>query len=114
MNISLADCCDKLFEQYLAYTENSRKKASVWPFKMMMLIFCPVSKMLLGYSSANDKFLYFAQLKGFADNRRNMTVNSKFVSGRVENVVGKGENASYQHFLLFSQCFQKASFSRSF
>ena len=39
-----------------------------------------------------------------------MTVNSKFVSGRVENVVGKGENASYQHFLLFSQCFQKASF----
>ena len=29
--------------------------------------------------------------------------------GRVENIVGKGENASYQHFLLFSQCFHKAS-----
>ena len=29
---------------------------------------------------------------------------------RVENTVGKGENAGYQHFLLFPQCFQKASF----
>ena len=29
----------------------------------------------------------------------------------VENIVGIGENAGYQHFLLFPQCFQKASFS---
>ena len=29
---------------------------------------------------------------------------------RVEKIVGKGENAGYQHFLLFPQCFQKASF----
>ena len=28
----------------------------------------------------------------------------------VENIVGKGENAGYQHFLLFPQCFVKASF----
>ena len=34
----------------------------------------------------------------------------KLVSGRVENIVGKGENAGYQHFLLFPQCFKKASF----
>ena len=33
-----------------------------------------------------------------------------FVFNRVENIVGKGENAGYQHFLLFLQCFQKASF----
>ena len=32
---------------------------------------------------------------------------------RVENIVGKGENAGYQHFLLFPQCYQKASFSMS-
>ena len=31
---------------------------------------------------------------------------------RVENIVGNGDNASYQHFLLFPQCFQKASSSR--
>ena len=29
---------------------------------------------------------------------------------RVDNIVGKGENAGYQHFLLFRQCYQKASF----
>ena len=31
----------------------------------------------------------------------------EFSSNRVENIVGKGENAGYQHFLLFPQCFQK-------
>ena len=31
-----------------------------------------------------------------------------FVYGRVENIVRKGEKASYQNFLFFSQCFQKA------
>ena len=36
------------------------------------------------------------------------------ISDRVENIVGNGENASYQHFLLFPQCFQKASFSGFF
>ena len=34
----------------------------------------------------------------------------KFTKGRVEIIVGKEENAGYQHFLLFPQCFQKASF----
>ena len=34
----------------------------------------------------------------------------KFVRGMVENIVEKGEYAGYQHFLLFPQCFQKASF----
>ena len=30
--------------------------------------------------------------------------------GRVVTIMGKGENAGYHHFLLFPQCFQKASF----
>ena len=29
---------------------------------------------------------------------------------KVENMVGKGENAGFQHFLLSPLCFQKASF----
>ena len=32
---------------------------------------------------------------------------------KVENIVGKGENAGYQHFLLCPQGFQKASFTGS-
>ena len=47
--------------------------------------------------------------------RRQINVNQKlkFYMGRVEKIVEKGENAGYQHFLLFLQCFQKASFSGS-
>ena len=33
------------------------------------------------------------------------------VFDRVENIEGKGENAGYQHFLLFPQCFLKPSSS---
>ena len=32
------------------------------------------------------------------------------VFDRVKNIVEKGENADYKHFLLFSQCFLKTSF----
>ena len=32
----------------------------------------------------------------------------------VQNIVGKGENAGYQHFLLFPQCFLKGLFPRVF
>ena len=31
------------------------------------------------------------------------------ISARVENIVGKGEIARYEQFLLFPQCFQKQS-----
>ena len=39
----------------------------------------------------------------------NVTQNMKVVFLRIENIVGKEENAGYQHFLLFPQRFQKAS-----
>ena len=35
------------------------------------------------------------------------------VFDRIENIVGKGENAGYQYFLLFPQYFQRAFFSES-
>ena len=35
------------------------------------------------------------------------------VTDWVEYMVGKGENAGYQHFLLFPQCFLNASFPGS-
>ena len=40
-----------------------------------------------------------------------INVKFKFGLGRIENIVGEGQNADYQHFLLFSQCFQKPSVS---
>ena len=33
----------------------------------------------------------------------------RFLFDEVENIVVKGENASYQRFLLFSECFPKPS-----
>ena len=37
--------------------------------------------------------------------------NNISVFDRIENIVGKGENAGYQHFLHVPQCFEKACFS---
>ena len=47
-------------------------------------------------------------MKAFADDKLNVTRNVKVVFHRIENIVGKEENAGYQHFLLFPRCFQKA------
>ena len=60
-------------------------------------------------SLPNNKILDWSKLKAYADDKINVTEKLKFVMGKVENFVGKGENAGYQHFLLFLQCFQKAS-----
>ena len=44
------------------------------------------------YTGPNSKHLQTAKY---------VTEKLKFVLGRVENIMGKGENTSYQHFLLF-------------
>ena len=56
----------------------------------------------------NNEILHWSELKAFADDSINLTEILKFVLGKVESFVGKGENAGHQHFLLFPQCFQKA------
>ena len=64
-------------------------------------------------SLPNDRFLPWSKLKAFADDKLNLAEKLEFLLIRVENIVGKGENAGYQHFLLFPQCFQQASISGS-
>ena len=59
-------------------------------------------------SLPNDTFLDQIQ-KHFADDSSNVAEMVIFVFDRDENIVEKGENAGYQHFLLFPQSFQKAS-----
>ena len=41
----------------------------------------------------------------------NVTKKQNFFLGCVENIAGKRENGGYQQFLLFPQCFKKASCS---
>ena len=56
----------------------------------------------------NNKINDWATLKIFAGN--NLKVAGLIsVFDRIANIVRKGENADHQHFLLFPQCFQKAS-----
>ena len=55
------------------------------------------------HSLANDKILDSSKLKAFANDKINVTEKLNFVFARIQNIVGKQENAGYQHFLLFSQ-----------
>ena len=57
-------------------------------------------------SLPNNKILDYSNFKAFADYKLKVVQNLKLVLGTVENIVGKGENAGYQHFLLmFSKGF---------
>ena len=67
--------------------------------------------MTLPFNSLPDnKILDLSRFKAFADGSSNKDEIVKFVFDREENIVGKGENAGSQHFLLFPKCFLKASF----
>ena len=86
------------------------------PFKFMLQLNILVSKekstslssqlsqciLWIFNSLTNDKIMDWSKFKAFADDKLNVPEKLKFVSGRVENIAGKGENAGYQHFLLFS------------
>ena len=58
-------------------------------------------------SLPSDKFSDPSKLKAFADDNIKVTEKMKFVSEMVENLVGKGENAGQQHFLLSPHFFFK-------
>ena len=56
-------------------------------------------------SLPDKKISDWFKLKAFADDKLNMIRLLKLLIQRAETIVGKGENADYQHNLLFPQCF---------
>ena len=52
-----------------------------------------------------------SKLKAFADDKISVTERNETCLRTMENIVGRGENAGYKHFLLFPQCFHEAFFS---
>ena len=64
-------------------------------------------------SLPNNKILDWTKFKILADDKINGIQKAKFLMEMVGNIAGKGENAGYQHFLLFPKCFQKAPFPGS-
>ena len=53
--------------------------------------------------------LDLSKLKAFEDDMIRLIKMMISLFDRVGNTVGKRENAGYQHFLLFLQCFPKPS-----
>ena len=64
-------------------------------------------------SVISGKILDWSKWKAFADDIINVAEMMISLSDKAENIVGREENAGYQHFLLFPQCFQKPSLSES-
>ena len=63
---------------------------SFWPYRW--------SKITLYH----DKMLDWSKLKAFVDDKLNSAAMIVIECITIENVVGKRENAAYQHFILFS------------
>ena len=85
-----------LFGKGSTFQQTSKVNPSPAEFRLLMINSLP-----------NDEILDWSKLKAFADDKLNVTKELKFVLGREENIVGKGENAA-------SQCFQKAPFTEVF
>ena len=89
---------------------NNPEEEGFWKqfLNQQLFLFPPLRTLLLFNSFTNDNlFLDWSKLKALiADDKINMTEKLEFVLGQIEKIVGKGENACYQHFLLYPQCFQ--------
>ena len=71
--------------------------------------------MIYLFTSERVKCLPDMLILGSSNPATNKDIMSKILTNRiqlshwVENIVGKGEIAQYEQFLLFPQCFQKLS-----
>ena len=66
----------------------------------------PQPQSLVAKKTVNLIFWDWAKFKAFADNKLNAVKIQNSVFDRVENIVGKGENAVYQHFLVSHNIFK--------
>ena len=67
----------------------------------------------MGLPLPNGEILDVTKLTASEDHKLNVAIMTISLFDRVENTVGKVENAGFQHFLLFPQSFRKASLSGS-
>ena len=72
----------------------------------------PILLSLILNSLPNDRILDWSKLKAFTDNKIKVLKMMIFVFDKVENIVGKGENAGYQRafyprllYTMFSEGF---------
>ena len=93
--------------QYKSF-ENTEEKGEIAPFPTVFSIHLenfPSSSSNL--TLPKRQILDSSKQNEFAEDNFKVHVNDLNFSKRVESTVGKGENATYEQFLLFSQFFQK-------
>ena len=89
------------------------KKVHLHRNQMIFTVFVVSTVHEMFNSLPNGIFLEWSKLKAFAVDNLYVAQMMIYVFDRVENIVGNGENAGFQHFLLFPHCFLKLSFSGS-
>ena len=108
-------CKVKIFHVYFGYFEHHYNSNNLIiplrPRIIRILLYCILDAMIPPFNLElcsflpNDKNLERTKLKAFADNKLNTAKMMTAFYDREENMVGKGENVVYQHFLLFFHCF---------
>ena len=93
-----------------SFQKNGRCRG-IWVTNTFCFGSCNFARVLLiehslTISSPKDKILDQSKWKTFTDQKINVSQKLKFLFGRVENIVGNGENAVYQHFLFFHNVFK--------
>ena len=68
------------------------------------------NKGLFVKSLPHNIILDWSKLKAFADNNLKVAAMMIYAFDMVENIMGKGGNAGYQHSLIFPQYFQSCFF----
>ena len=91
-----------LFRFFLSYCYSLQPIDKVLRGGLLELIFVSFNPF------PNDKILDKSKSKAFTDDNFLFDKNGRKFSKQVENIVGKGEIARYEQFLLFPQCFQKS------
>ena len=96
------------------FVELFRKRMDI-----VWLVNCPFHQVftewkILDFSKLKAFADDLSKLKAFADDKLNVVEMVVIIYESVENLVGKGENADYQHFLHFPQGFPKGYFPRVF
>ena len=89
-----------------------RERESSFHVTMSFILYLSLQKLELINPFPKDKFLNMTKLKAFVDDKLNVAKMTISLSHRVENTVGKEENAGYQHFLLFPTVFFEGFFCR--
>ena len=114
-NLSLSHDDSVLQMRTRGRSKHRKSKCLSWLGKILVesavsgIVTCLLFCVFLFNPLPNDKILDVAKLKAFADDNLRVARMMISVLHRVEKTGGKGENAGYQHFLLFAQCFPKPS-----